>query len=136
MLNIKIITDVAKNVKKFDGFVALGCVIKGETPHFDIIASESANGLSELSRNNDIPVINGIITTDNREQALKRSQIIGSNKGWDEMDAAFKVISIYRKIQINEYKRRQAAPGLRVSSKAFGVGRRIPIVNHFKGKNK
>jgi len=46
------------------------------------------------------------------------------------------VNSIYRKIQINEYKRRQAAPGLRVSSKAFGVGRRIPIVNHFKGKNK
>ena len=46
------------------------------------------------------------------------------------------VSSIYRKIQINEYKRRQAAPGLRVSSKAFGAGRRIPIVNHFKGKNK
>ena len=46
------------------------------------------------------------------------------------------VNSIYRKIQINEYKRRQAAPGLRVSSKAFGAGRRIPIVNHFKGKNK
>jgi len=46
------------------------------------------------------------------------------------------VNSIYRRIQINEYKRRQAAPGLRVSSKAFGAGRRIPIVNHFKGKNK
>jgi NAD+ synthase (glutamine-hydrolysing) len=46
------------------------------------------------------------------------------------------VNSIYRKIQINEYKRRQAAPGLRVSSKAFGAGRGIPIVNHFKGKNK
>jgi len=84
-----------------DAIIALGAVIRGETPHFDIIAAESANGLSELSRNNDIPIINGIITTDNREQALKRSQIIGSNKGWDAMDAAFKVISIYRNIQNN-----------------------------------
>jgi NAD+ synthase (glutamine-hydrolysing) len=46
------------------------------------------------------------------------------------------VNSLYQKIRINEYKRRQAAPGLRVSSKAFGVGRRIPIVNHYKGKDK
>ena len=46
------------------------------------------------------------------------------------------VKSLYQKIRINEYKRRQAAPGLRVSSKAFGVGRRIPIVNHYRGKEK
>jgi hypothetical protein len=46
------------------------------------------------------------------------------------------VKSLYQKIRINEHKRRQAAPGLRVSSKAFGVGRRIPIVNHYKGKDK
>ena len=44
------------------------------------------------------------------------------------------VHDIYRRITINEYKRRQAAPGLRVSSKAFGLGRRIPIVNHFTGR--
>ena len=43
------------------------------------------------------------------------------------------VMRLYRMIRINEFKRRQAAPGLRVSSKAFGVGRRIPIVNHYKG---
>jgi NAD+ synthase (glutamine-hydrolysing) len=42
--------------------------------------------------------------------------------------------ALYQRVRINEYKRRQAAPGLRVSAKAFGVGRRIPIVNHFKGK--
>ena len=46
------------------------------------------------------------------------------------------VNSLYQNIRFNEYKRRQAAPGLRVSSKAFGVGRRIPIVNHYKGKDK
>jgi len=44
--------------------------------------------------------------------------------------------SLYQKIRFNEFKRRQAAPGLRVSAKAFGVGRRIPIVNHYKGKIK
>ena len=74
---------------------------KGDFAELELVRGESANGLSELSRNNDIPIINGIITTDNREQALKRSQIIGSNKGWDAMDAAFKVISIYRNIQNN-----------------------------------
>ena len=46
------------------------------------------------------------------------------------------VMRLYRLIRINEFKRRQAAPGLRVSSKAFGVGRRVPIVNHYKGKLK
>ncbi|MGY8788051.1 MAG: NAD+ synthase, partial [Fidelibacterota bacterium] len=46
------------------------------------------------------------------------------------------VNSLYQKIRFNEYKRRQAAPGLRVSSRAFGVGRRIPIVNHYEGKLK
>ena len=79
--------------------VALGAVIRGETPHFDFVAGESAHGLSQLSRNTDIPIINGILTTDNIDQALKRSKPGGRNKGWDAMEAALQTISVYREIQ-------------------------------------
>ena len=83
-----------------DAIVALGAVIRGETPHFDFVAGESAHGLSQLSRNTDIPIINGILTTDNIDQALKRSKPGGWNKGWDAMEAALQTISVYREIQI------------------------------------
>ena len=85
--------------KQPDAIVALGSVIRGETPHFDFIARESAHGISQISRKIDIPIINGILTTDNVEQALERSKLDGRNKGWDAMIAALQMISIYRKIQ-------------------------------------
>ena len=82
-----------------DAIVALGAVIRGETPHFDFVAGESAHGISQLSRNTDIPIINGILTTDNADQALKRSKPGGRNKGWDAMETALQTISVYREIQ-------------------------------------
>ena len=81
-----------------DAIVALGAVIRGETPHFDFISGESARGIAELSRNSDIPVINGILTTDTAQQAVDRSQVGGRNKGWDAMEAALKTISVYQSI--------------------------------------
>ena len=82
-----------------DAIVALGAVIRGETPHFDFVARESAHGISQISRKIDIPIINGILTTDNVEQALERSELDGRNKGRDAMIAALHMISIYSKIQ-------------------------------------
>mgnify|MGYP001291271201 CR=1 FL=1 len=82
-----------------DAIIALGAVIRGETPHFDFVAGESAHGISQLSRNTDIPIINAILTTDNGEQAMKRSVPGGRNKGWDAMEAALKTISVYHEIQ-------------------------------------
>ena len=82
-----------------DAIIALGAVIRGETPHFDFVAGESAHGLSQLIRNTDIPIINGILTTDNVDQALKRSKVGGRNKGWDAMETALQAISVYREIQ-------------------------------------
>ena len=79
--------------------IALGTVIRGETPHFDYVAGESARGLSDLTRDTDIPIINGILTTDNEDQALRRSEPGGRNKGWDAIEAALQAISVYRKIQ-------------------------------------
>ena len=61
---------IAKNIKKYDGFIALGCVIKGETPHFDIISKASIDGIMKLSIEHKKPIGNGIITCLNLKQAL------------------------------------------------------------------
>jgi len=79
--------------------VALGAVIRGETAHFDIVSRESAYGISEISRNIDIPIINGILTTNNAHQAMARSTKSGQNKGWDALEAALQTISVYQEIQ-------------------------------------
>ena len=81
-----------------DAIVALGAVIRGETPHFDYIAGESAKGIAEISRSSNIPIINGILTTDNARQAEDRSQMGGINKGWDAMEAALQTINVYQEI--------------------------------------
>jgi len=78
---------IAKNIKKYDGFIALGCVIKGETPHFDFISQATTNAIMQLSIDHKKPIGNGIITSLNREQALRRSKTKGG-------EAARAVISI------------------------------------------
>jgi len=79
--------------------VAIGAVIRGETPHFDLIAGESARGIAEISRSSDIPIINGIITTDTAQHAFDRSQPGDKNKGWEAMEAALQTISVYDSIR-------------------------------------
>ena len=78
---------IAKNIKKYDGFIALGCIIKGETPHFDFISKAAINGIMKLSIDHKKPIGNGIITSLNEEQALIRSKTKGE-------EAARAVISI------------------------------------------
>ena len=63
---------ISKNIKKFDAFVALGCVIKGQTPHFDFISTASTNAIMQLSINSNKPVGNGILTCLNMRQAKAR----------------------------------------------------------------
>jgi 6,7-dimethyl-8-ribityllumazine synthase len=87
---------IRKNIKSFDGFVALGCVIKGQTPHFDLICSSSFNAILELSINFNKPIGNGIITALNLTQAKQRSKKSNKkipNKG---SEAARAVISILK----------------------------------------
>ena len=64
---------ISKNLKKYDGFVALGCVIKGQTPHFDFISSATTNAIMKLSIDYKKPIGNGIITCLNKKQAIVRS---------------------------------------------------------------
>ena len=68
---------IAKNIKRYDGFVALGCVIKGETPHFEFISSATTNAIMKLSIDYKKPIGNGIITCLNMKQAIVRSETKG-----------------------------------------------------------
>ena len=83
---------------RHDAVVALGCVIRGGTPHFDYVAGEAARGLSELGRTADVPVVFGVLTTDDEEQARARSGGEHGNKGDDAARAAMEMIDVYRHI--------------------------------------
>ena len=72
---------IAKKIDEFDAFVALGCVIKGKTPHFDLISKAAVNGIMELSIKNKKPIGNGIITSLNMKQAIERADPNKKNKG-------------------------------------------------------
>ena len=87
---------IKRNIKKYDGFVALGCVIKGETPHFDFICSSVFNSILSISTNYSKPIGNGIITARNINQAKNRSAINNINKPNKGSEAANAVIMILK----------------------------------------
>ena len=80
---------ISKKIEKYDGFIALGCVIKGKTPHFDFISQASTNAIMSLSIENKKPIGNGIITCLNMKQAIKRK-----NKGSEAAEAVISILSI------------------------------------------
>tara|TARA_B100000214_G_scaffold223332_1_gene162516 strand:- start:129 stop:512 length:384 start_codon:yes stop_codon:yes gene_type:complete len=79
---------ISKNIKKFDAFIALGCVIKGQTPHFDFISAAATNAIMQISINNKKPVGNGIITCLNIKQAINRK-----SKGGEAAEAILSILS-------------------------------------------
>lgn len=78
--------------KLFAGYIALGCVIRGETSHYDIVCGESARGLSKLALDKNLAIGNGILTVDNWEQAWARASVLKKNKG---RDAAIACMSLF-----------------------------------------
>ena len=78
--------------KLFAGYIALGCVIRGETSHYDIVCGESARGLSKLALEKNLAIGNGILTVDNWEQAWARASVLKKNKG---RDAAIACLSLF-----------------------------------------
>ena len=80
---------IRKNIKKFDGFVALGCVVKGQTPHFDFISKATINSIMELSIKYKKPIGNGIITCLNKKQAVDRKK-----KGAEATKAVLSILSL------------------------------------------
>ena len=87
---------IAKNIKKYAGFVALGCVIKGKTPHFDFISRTTIEAIMNLSVKSKKPIGNGILTCDNKKQALERADPNKKDKGGD---AAYAAISTFNAIK-------------------------------------
>ena len=87
---------IRKNINKFDGFVAIGCVIKGQTPHFDLLCSSLFNSILNLSIKFNKPIGNGVITALNLNQAKQRSKITKSKKTNKGSEAANAVISILK----------------------------------------
>ncbi len=83
---------------KYDAVICLGAVIRGSTPHFEYVAGEAARGVGALSRTADIPVLFGVLTTDNLEQALERAGGKSGNKGWETALAAIEMANLYKKI--------------------------------------
>ncbi len=80
--------------RRFDAIVALGCVIRGDTPHFDYVAGECARGLTQASLETGVPVAFGVLTVNTVEQALERAAISGANKGAEAMCTALEMAAL------------------------------------------
>ena len=83
---------ISKNIKKYKGFIALGCVIRGETYHFELIANECARKIIDLSNKNLKPIGFGVLTCENIKQAKIRSDIKKKNKGKEAANACIKLL--------------------------------------------
>lgn len=93
---------VAKTIaaqKRHDAIIALGAVIRGETPHFDHIASQAANGLSAASLETGIPIAFGVLTTNTMEQAIDRAGGKSGNKGYDAAITAIEMAGLFRRLR-------------------------------------
>ena len=83
---------------KYDAVVCLGAVIRGSTPHFDMVANESVKGIAQAGLQNGIPVIYGVLTTDSIEQAIERAGTKAGNKGFDAMTAAIEMANLVKQL--------------------------------------
>jgi len=97
---------------KFDAVIALGTVIRGETPHFDYVAGEAAKGITQASLKTGVPVMFGVITADTVEQAMNRSGLKAGNKGFEAAMSAIEVASLYSQMA-------EGAHSERVDEKVF-----------------
>jgi len=86
-------------VGRYDAFVALGCVIRGETTHYDIVSNESARGLMQLTLDHAVPIGNGIITVEDEDQAWARAKPDDLDKGGGAARAALRMLEIKRNLE-------------------------------------
>jgi 6,7-dimethyl-8-ribityllumazine synthase len=96
---IPLVAKKLANTKRFDGVICLGAIIRGSTPHFDYVSSEVAKGISRVSLDTDVPVIFGVLTTDNIEQAIERAGTKAGNKGWDAAMSAIEMSTLLGSIE-------------------------------------
>ncbi len=85
--------------RKYDAVICVGCVIRGETSHYDQICAEVARGVAAVALEAGLPVTYGVLTTENLHQAIERAGAKGSNKGWDAALAAIEMVSLFRSLE-------------------------------------
>jgi len=95
---IPVIAKKLAGSKKYDAIICLGAVIRGGTPHFDYVASEAAKGIAKVMLDSGIPVIFGVLTTENLEQALERAGAKPGNKGWNAALSAIELANLAAQI--------------------------------------
>ncbi len=83
---------------RYDAVIALGCVIRGDTPHFDYVAGECARGLQLAALETGVPVIFGVLTVETLEQALERAALSAGNKGGESMEAALEMAAVMERL--------------------------------------
>jgi len=86
-------------LNRHDAIIALGCVIHGDTPHFDYVCTEASAGLGAVARSASIPVLFGVLTTDDHPQALARAGDGKDNKGYEAAFAALKMVDVYKALE-------------------------------------
>ena len=94
---------ISRNIDSYDGFIALGCIIKGKTPHFNFLSRTVTNGLMNLSISSKKPIGNGIITCLNKKQAYIRSHPTKKNKGKEATIALLSVLKILKKNYVGSW---------------------------------
>jgi 6,7-dimethyl-8-ribityllumazine synthase len=82
----------------YDAIICLGAVIRGATPHFDYVAAEVSKGVANVALSSDKPVLYGVITTNNLEQAIERAGTKAGNKGWDAAISSLEMVNLYKQI--------------------------------------
>lgn len=92
------ITKKLSDSGKVDGIIALGAVVRGETAHFDYVCAESANGIADVSLHGDVPVMYGVLTTNDMDQAMNRAGGKSGNKGAECASGIFEMISLEKQI--------------------------------------
>ena len=95
---IPMVTDKLAATGTFDAIIALGAVIRGATPHADLIETQVSKSLAQVAINRNVPVINATIAAENIEQAIERAGTKAGNKGWDGAQAAMEMASLYKQL--------------------------------------
>jgi 6,7-dimethyl-8-ribityllumazine synthase len=95
---IPLVAQKAAKSGKYDAVICLGAVIRGDTPHFEYVASEVSKGIAQASLTTGVPVIFGIITSDSIEQAIERAGTKAGNKGWDAAVSAIEMADLVTKL--------------------------------------
>lgn len=95
---IPLIAQKMAGTKRFDAVICLGAVIRGSTPHFDYVSGEMSKGIAKVSLDSGIPVVFGVLTTDNIEQAIERAGTKSGNKGYDAAVTAIEMANLMKVI--------------------------------------